>query len=82
MTPSSASGSTGGQDAAHGRLAWWLVGAAQWVAAHSQRGKDRLGRVHRPLPDRCQGPGAGQHGLQDPPARDRTDCSAVPDQIQ
>jgi hypothetical protein len=34
---------------------------AQRVAAHPERGQDRLGRVGCPFPDRDQGSGAGQH---------------------
>jgi hypothetical protein len=60
-----------GQYAAHGRLACWLVGAAQRVAAHPERGQDGLGRVRRPFPDRRQGPGPGQHRGH----RDRKDAN-------
>jgi hypothetical protein len=51
-----------GQHAAHGRLAGWPPDSAQRVAAHPQGGQDRLGRVRRPLADRGQGLGAGEHG--------------------
>jgi hypothetical protein len=50
-----------GQHAAHGGLVGWPPDPAQGVAAHPERGQDRPGRVSRPLTDRGQGPGAGQH---------------------
>jgi hypothetical protein len=50
-----------GQHAAHGGLAGWPPEPAQRVAAHPERSQDRRGRVRRPLADRDQGPGAGQH---------------------
>jgi hypothetical protein len=56
-----------GQDAAHGRLCWWLEGAGPWVAAHvqrgqrGQRGQHLAGRVRGPLADGRQRPGTGQH---------------------
>jgi hypothetical protein len=50
-----------GQDAAYGRLPWWLPGAGQRVPAHPKRGQHLPGRVAGPLADRGQGPRTGQH---------------------
>jgi hypothetical protein len=50
-----------GQHAAHGSLIRWPPDSAQWVAAYPERGQDRPGCVSRPLADRGQGSGAGQH---------------------
>ena len=50
-----------GQHAAHGRLPGRPEGAGQRVTARPERGQDRPRRIRRPLADRGQRLGAGQH---------------------